>query len=245
MLRKIKILPTFKGAIPGFYSFIGPVAYYSLREHDYGCHYYCDGILSASIFGWSLGRYINRTSFDYGSVAKPFFEECVGRNLKVLIVGGKPAEAEAFGKHLSIMFPSLNKECIDGYPPGGFKAASVDSLWLLILSSKIDVLILAMGSPLQECIGKAVMARGFQGTVITAGAFITQTVLSGHRGTFYPRWINTLNLRFLWRLIYEPHTRSRFKYVLSFPFSYMIDSLRGRIKVICSEYDTIKHHNDH
>jgi len=229
--NRITIVPTFKGVAPGFYSFIGPVAYYTLRKRDYGCSYYCDGTLSARVFAWTLGHPITRTSFDYGSIAAPFFEECARRGLRVLVVGGKPVEAEVFGRHLCARFPTLRQKCIDGYPAGGFHDAAVSALLSQLVAGKVDVLIIALGSPLQEQIGQQVMASGFQGTVITAGAFITQTVLAGEQGAYYPNWINTLNLRFLWRLLHEPHTRSRFRYVLGFPFTYAMDRLSRRVQV--------------
>ena len=228
---RIKITNRFNGVKSGFYSFIGPVAYYALRERDYGCIYYCDGILCARLFSLVLGQHVTRTSFDYSSIASPFFEECARRGLRVLVLGGKPSEAKAFSEHLLERFPSLTQECIDGYPPEGFQATTVNSLSGKLIEDKVDVLLLALGSPLQERIGQQLIANGFPGTIITAGAFVTQTVLAGNLGTYYPGWINALHLRFLWRLIHEPHTRSRFKHVLSFPFSYATDRLRGRVLV--------------
>lgn len=230
----LSIRSEFKGVTPGFFSFIGPVAYYVLRERNYGCTYYCDGILSARLFSLALGRHITRTSFDYSSIASPFFEECALRGLRVIVVGGKPSESKAFSEHLSARFPSLKQQCIDGYPTGGFNELTVSTLSNKLTEDKVDVLLLALGSPLQERIGQQLMAIGFSGTIITAGAFVTQTVLTGNQGTYYPSWINAIHLRFLWRLIHEPHTRSRFKYVLSFPFSYVLDRLRGRVLVTLS-----------
>lgn len=223
------IVPAFSGVTPGFFSFIGPVAYYALRKHDYGCRYFCDGLLSAYIFSRSIGRTVVRTSFDYGSIAKPFFSECERRGLRVLVIGGRPAEAASFSLHLSSCYPAMQQQCLDGFPVGGFTNATIDTLWARL--QHVDVLLLALGSPLQERVGQQLMTRGFRGTIITAGAFITQTILAGGQGTYYPHWINTLNLRFLWRLIHEPHTRKRFKYVLSFPISYAIDSMCGRVRV--------------
>lgn len=231
---RITIQQNFTGVAPGFFSFIGPVAYYKLREQDYGCRYFCDGILSARLFSIFLRRPVVRTSFDYGSIAAPFFEECERRGLRVLVLGGKPLESEAFGKHLSKRFPMLNHRCLDGYPTAGFQDETINTLHSNLTDSKIDVLVLALGSPLQEHVGQQLMKRGFTGTIITAGAFITQTAMAANHGTYYPDWINALHLRFLWRLIHEPHTRSRFKYVLSFPLSFTIDHLRGRVKVSLS-----------
>lgn len=226
------ILPAFTGVAPGFYSFIGPVAYYTLRQHDYGCRYYCDGMFSALVFSLAVGRRVARTSFDYGSIAGPFLEECARRGLRLLVMGGQPAEAEAFSAHLMDRYPTLKQRCIDGFPAGGFNDTMIDAIHEQL--AEFEVLLLALGSPLQERVGQSLMARGFAGTIITAGAFITQTSLANGQGAYYPTWINSLNLRFLWRLIHEPHTRSRFKYVFSFPISYAIDRLRGSVQILRS-----------
>ena len=228
----IRISNKFNYVKPGFYSFIGPVSYFALRKRDLGCIYYCDGIMSAKLFSLVLGMPITRNSFDYSSIASPFFEECAQRSMRVLVIGGRPSEAKAFSDHLALRFPSLMQECVDGYPPGGFSVVTVNSLSTRLAEDKVDVLLLALGSPLQERIGQQVMANGFPGTVITAGAFVTQTALLGNKGTYYPSWINAMHLRFLWRLIHETHTRSRFKYVLFFPFAYALDRLRARVTVM-------------
>lgn len=228
----LKICSNFTEIKPGFYSFVGPVSYFSLRNKDFGCVYYCDGILAARFFSLFLQMSIERTSFDYSSIASPFFSECERRGLRVRVVGGKPLEAKAFSEHLAVRFPFLMQECIDGYPPGGFCEFTFNALSAKLVDDKVDVLILALGSPLQERVGQAVIANGFLGTVITAGAFVTQTALTGYHGSYYPNLVNAMHLRFLWRLIHEPHTRSRFKYVLLFPFAYMFDRLRARVSVM-------------
>jgi UDP-N-acetyl-D-mannosaminuronic acid transferase (WecB/TagA/CpsF family) len=226
---RFAILPLFEGIAPGFYSFIGPVAYYTLRDQQFTCRYYCDGMLSARLFSMILGRPVMRTSFDYGSIAGPFFEECLRRELRLLVIGGRPNESVAFADHLTTTYAGLQHRGMDGYPATGFGPE-----WLAALrdaAATADVVLLALGSPLQERVGQHLIDHGFAGTVITAGAFLSQTVLARSR-PYYPKLINALNLRFLWRLIHEPHTRSRFKYVFSFPFSYAIDRARGRVEVL-------------
>lgn len=226
---RFEILQRFDGITPGFYSFIGPIAYYTLRDLHFSCRYYCDGMLSAWLFTLILRRPIERTSFDYSSMARPFFEECEQRRLRVLTIGGKPHESAAFSTHLTANFPDLAHQCIDGYPAGSFTPSFLDALHQE--TTNVDVVVLALGSPLQERVGQYLFDQGFAGTIITAGAFISQTVSAGS-GPYYPGLINTLNLRFLWRLIHEPHTRSRFKYVFSFPISYALDQARGRVQVL-------------
>ena len=227
---RITIRAEFAVSAPGFYSFIGPVAYYSLRHQNFACEYFCDGMLASWVFSTIFRRSVRRTSFDYSSIAKRFFEDCEGHDRRILVVGGTFADAAAFGEHLRSTYPQLRFHCQDGYPIGGFQASRFEAI--ATQASGFDVVLLALGSPLQERVGQHLVERGFQGTVITAGAFVTQTVSAGAR-PYYPKLVNALNLRFLWRLIHEPHTRSRFKYVFMFPLSFLADLLRGNVRVKC------------
>lgn len=215
----------------GFYSFIGPVAYYTLRTSRFSCEYFCDGMLGSWLFSLMFGRRIHRNSFDYSSIARPFLEGCRTNGRRLLAIGGNARDSALFDAHLRSTYPGLSYRCTDGYPQGGF---GPDQLEAIALTAKdFDVVLLALGSPLQERIGQFLVDRGFPGVIITAGAFIAQTAASGEVGQYYPKIINALNLRFLWRLIHEPHTRARFKYVFMFPFSIMFDIARGRVKVTC------------
>jgi len=230
--NRIVIRTDFSTHSRGFFSFMGPIAYHSLRKAKFDCHYYCDGMLASTLFSIVLRRSIRRISFDYTSIAQPFFEECQQQAKRVLVVGGTAADAASFGQHLKLNYPRLPFRCLDGYPSGGYTARQLELL--KTVACEFDVVLLALGSPLQEKVGQYLFDRLFPGTIITAGAFITQTVVAGAR-PYYPRLINTLHLRFIWRLLREPHTRSRFRLVFKFPFSYLIDRIRGNIEIICHE----------
>lgn len=230
MPNRITIRSRFATSSPGFYSFISPVAYYSLRDKNFTCQYFCDGILASALFSTIFRRSIKRISFDYTSIAKQFFDDCAARSRRVLVIGGTPAEAEAFSHHLRSIYAGLKFRCVDGYPSGGYTPERLTEIERYAFD--FDVVLLALGSPLQERVGQHLHEHGFSGTIITGGAFVTQTA-NTVANSYYPRLINALHLRFLWRLIHEPHTRSRFKYVFMFPVSYAIDRARGKVEVIC------------
>ena len=228
--NRITILAEYATPSAGFYSFIGPVAYYSLRDKKFACRYFCDGMLASSLFSMFFRRKVERTSFDYSSIAKRFLEDCEHHAKRILVMGGTASDVSLFSSHLKQNYPQMQFRCLDGYPAGGFTAQALRSI--AVTADQFEVVLLSLGSPLQEKVGQHLFDQGFRGTIITCGAFVTQTVKAG-AGAYYPRLVNALHLRFLWRLIHEPHTRSRFKYVFMFPFSWALDSIRGDVEIVC------------
>lgn len=228
--NRITIRAEYSTPSTGFYSFIGPVAYYSLRDKNFACQYFCDGMLASALFSLLFRRKVRRTSFDYSSIAKRFLDDCQHHAKRVLVMGGTASDASSFSDHLKANYPRLQFRCLDGYPTGGFTEETLQSI--AATADQFEVVLLALGSPLQEKVGQYLFDRGFLGTIITCGAFVAQTVAAG-AGAYYPRLVNALHLRFLWRLIHEPHTRSRFKYVFMFPVSCALDSIRGDVEVVC------------
>lgn len=224
---ELHVQPKFDGVKHGFFSFIGPVTYFELRNKSYSCTYYCDGILASLIFSMICGRRIQRVSFDYSSIAKTFLTDCEQSRRRVLCIGGTESDSSKFSAHLMREYPELSFECLSGYPNGGFNDLTLPKISLQ--SIDFDVVLLALGTPLQERVGKHLLDNGFAGTIITAGAFISQTARAG--GRFYPKMVNILHIRFVWRLIFEPHTRPRFKYVFMFPIAFAIDLLKRRVAV--------------
>lgn len=228
--NRITIRAEYSAPSKGFYSFIGPVAYYSLRDKNFTCQYFCDGMLASALFSLLFRRKVQRTSFDYSSIARKFLDDCQHRAKRILVMGGTASDASSFSDHLKANYPRLQFRCLDGYPADGFTSQTLRSI--VATADQFDAVLLALGSPLQEKVGQHLFDQGFPGTIITCGAFVAQTVAAG-AGAYYPRVVNALHLRFLWRLIHEPHTRSRFKYVFMFPVSCAIDSIRGHVEIVC------------
>mgnify|MGYP000060826451 CR=1 FL=1 len=49
---------------------------------------------------------------------------------------------------------------------------------------------------------------GYQGIGFTCGGFVHQTAMN--RMHYYPNWVDKMNLRFVYRMYKEKHTRTRY-----------------------------------
>lgn len=226
--NKIRIFSKFQLSNNGFYSFINPVSYFHFRKNQYSCNFYCDGILSAFLFSLINLKRIERISFDYTSIGHLFFESCEKNNKSLLIIGGTEDDAKKFSLHLSSKYKKLNFLSISGYPQNGFTQTEMERI--AVQSKSFDSVLIGLGSPLQENLGEYIKNSGFPGLILTCGAFISQTSQSTN-GIYYPNWINSLNLRFAWRLLKEPHTRSRAKFLFYFPFFLFTDILIKKVRI--------------
>ena len=71
-----------------------------------------------------------------------------------------------------------------------------------------DFLIVGMGVLMQERFLLKVRDSGYQGIGFTCGGFIHQTAKD--EIDYYPAWADKLNLRFVYRMFKEKHTRKRY-----------------------------------
>jgi UDP-N-acetyl-D-mannosaminuronic acid transferase (WecB/TagA/CpsF family) len=65
------------------------------------------------------------------------------------------------------------------------------------------VAILGLGSPIQEEFLADLVSAGFLGKIYTCGGFLHQTARG--RLDYYPPVINSLGLRWMYRMLCEPH----------------------------------------
>jgi N-acetylglucosaminyldiphosphoundecaprenol N-acetyl-beta-D-mannosaminyltransferase len=80
---------------------------------------------------------------------------------------------------------------------------------------------------IQEEFLAKVKENGFEGIGFTCGGFIHQTAKVGSV-PYYPNWVNALNIRFLYRIVYEKHTRKRYlKAAIIFPIIFTKDRIKG------------------
>ncbi|USD38674.1 WecB/TagA/CpsF family glycosyltransferase [Ferrimonas sp. SCSIO 43195] len=203
-------------------SFINPVNYISLRKNNETMskvdYYFCDGMLASSWFSFLTGKKLNRFSFDFTSLAGPFFEQCAASGKKIYIVGARTEEIENFTNLIESIYPKVN---IVGYRDGYIQSESYSSVCSDISRLSPDVVLVGMGCPRQEqfalvaskCISSAT-------TFVTCGGFIHQTQ---HSQNYYPDIINRLHLRMPYRFIKEKHTRNRLPAYPKFIFSTIYD----------------------
>ena len=87
-----------------------------------------------------------------------------------------------------------------------------------------DFLIVGMGALMQERFLLKVRNAGFQGIGFTCGGFIHQT--ANNEIEYYPLWIDRMNLRFVYRMYKEKHTRKRYvQAALLFPARFLWEKL--------------------
>ena len=112
-------------------------------------------------------------------------------------------------------FPNLK---IVGYNNGYFiNKNAKEKVLNSITSISPDLLIVGMGTPYQEEILLEARKKGWHGTGYTCGGFFHQTT---ERINYYPRIVDKLNLRWLYRIYDEPNLFIR--YFLDYPKSFVL-----------------------
>lgn len=176
--------------------------------------FYCDGFLLIGLLrlfsAFRLPR-LPRVSFDFTSIAPAVFSQCQQAGLGLYIVGAREAELTAFLAKITTHYPGLT---LVGARSGHLPRTAWAATCQAIAASPARVLLVGMGGGLQEQFIAQARAAGFTGTALTCGGFITQTAASAALH-YYPAWINRLHLRFLYRMLREPHTVRR--YLLDYP----------------------------
>jgi len=140
-----------------------------------------------------------RRSFDFTGVANKVFHDCRLAGIKVGVLGGKPAEVVRFKALIESLYPGLNLVVSDGYQPMNSLVARARDL---VEREKAQILVVGLGSPLQERVVENLShVPELQGvTVFTCGGFISQTAGSKD-GNYYPKFFTRLNARWLWRVL--------------------------------------------
>jgi N-acetylglucosaminyldiphosphoundecaprenol N-acetyl-beta-D-mannosaminyltransferase len=93
-----------------------------------------------------------------------------------------------------------------------------------IIEINPDYLIVGMGALCQEAFLLEIRDMGFKGIGFTCGGFIHQT--SKNEIVYYPTWVDKYNIRFLYRMYKESHTRKRYvRAAFVFPCLFVFDRL--------------------
>ncbi len=156
----------------------------------------CDGIGMVKAAHASGLKKVRRESFDFTSLAGEVFSAAVLNGHSISLVGGKPGVSEQAARMLREKYRGLQiTACYSGY------GQDPDDATEFISGNPPDLVICGMGAPLQEEFLLRLVATGWRGIGFTCGGFLDQ-VSAGT--TYYPVWIDRLNLRFLYRLFKEP-----------------------------------------
>jgi exopolysaccharide biosynthesis WecB/TagA/CpsF family protein len=156
----------------------------------------CDGIGMVLAARWTLGINVERQAFDMTSLAEPVLRYFAQTETPVILVGGHPGVAEKAARQFMTISPELN--IVESY--SGYENGPEQALTYLQENPQVAV-ICGMGAPRQEAFLVESRLRAWKGIGFTCGGFFDQSLEGGN---YYPRWVDRLNVRFLYRLAKEP-----------------------------------------
>lgn len=179
-------------------------------------HWYSDGGLLCRTVGWGRGGTVPRYSFDFSSIADGVFEHAQRNGISVALLGGTEEEITSARDYLRNRYLEL---CIAWSRNGYFRDADLldggrtEALDDLVASGA-GIVIIGMGTPLQEEVAVALKQRMLtrqidtQGAqmIFTCGGFISQTAKGGD---YYPEIFKKTGLRWVYRAFHERHVRQR------------------------------------
>ena len=210
------------------YTYLNPVSYLTALDNkelfDKLDGIFADGGLLVKAIKMVYGKQVTRRSFDMTSMAPELFSYAEHYGKTIYIVASKQEQVEAAVKIFRERYP---KVMFAGYRNGYFASEDdMDGEAKHIAAVNPDFLIVGMGTLMQEKFLLKVKKAGFQGVGFTCGGFIHQT--SKNEIDYYPAWVDKTNLRFVYRMWKEPHTRKRYlKAGLLFPTRFVLEKIFG------------------
>ncbi len=192
------------------YTFLNPVSYIDALDNNLLFHkfdgIFADGSLLVAAIRMLYGKKVTRRSFDMTSVAPQLFEYAQKYQKSIYIVASKQEQVEKAVSIFQGRYPNVK---IVGYRNGYFHDEEEQlNEARKIVALNPDFLIVGMGILMQERFLLKVKETGFKGIGFTCGGFIHQTAKD--EIDYYPQWVDRMNLRFLYRMYKEPHTRIRY-----------------------------------
>lgn len=210
------------------YTFLNPVSYLDALKHQelFGLFdgIFADGSLLVAAIRMCYGVKVTRRSCDMTSVGRELLEVSAQEGKTLYYVASKQEEIERAVAMFREKFVGVR---IVGYRNGYFANVNeMDEEASHIVELNPDFLVVGMGALKQEEFLLRVKNAGYQGVGFTCGGFIHQTAHS--ETDYYPAWIDWLNLRFLYRMYKEPHTRRRYLIAgLVFPARFIWEGFFG------------------
>ena len=210
------------------YTFLNPVSYLTALDNKelFGQMdgIFADGGLLVKAIKMVYGKQVTRRSFDMTSMAPELFAYAAEHGKTVYIVASRQEQVE---KAVEIFRERYPKVTFAGYRNGYFASEEeMDEEAKHICEVNPDFLIVGMGALMQEKFLLKVKNAGYQGIGFTCGGFIHQT--SKNEIDYYPAWVDKTNLRFVYRMWKEPHTRKRYLMAgVLFPVRFVMERLFG------------------
>lgn len=210
------------------YTYLNPVSYLTALDNKELFSQldgiFADGGLLVKAIKLVYGKQVTRRSFDMTSMAPELFAYVAKHGKTIYIVASKQEQVE---KAMEIFRERYPKVKFAGYRNGYFASESeMDVETKYIAKLNPDFLIVGMGALMQEKFLLKVKNAGYQGVGFTCGGFIHQT--SKNEIDYYPAWVDKTNLRFVYRMWKEPHTRKRYVMAgLLFPVRFIAEKIFG------------------
>ncbi len=210
------------------YTFLNPVSYLSALEHkplfEGFDGIFADGSILVAAIRLIYGKRVTRRSFDMTSLAPKLLSYAETHNKSIYIVASRQEQVE---KAVGIFMERYPKLSVVGYRNGYFASeAEMEKEAERIAALNPDFLIVGMGIVMQERFLLKVHENGYQGIGFTCGGFIHQTAKD--EIDYYPAWADKLNLRFVYRMYKEKHTRKRYlQAAFLFPARFICERLFG------------------
>lgn len=180
---------------------------------------HADGIVLSSLFSLFGIKKICRCSFDMTSVARMVFQLSEEKNYSMVIIGTEPDVIDTAIQNILKEY-KLN---IIEYRDGFFKSEEEKTNYQKYISKlNPDILIVGMGVVKQESFLIEMRKKGWYKTGFTCGGFLHQSAISVN---YYPKIINKLHFRWLYRIFREPklikrYTIDYFKFLIRFFYDY-------------------------
>ena len=211
------------------YTFLNPVSYLTALDNKELFNQFdgifADGSLLVAAIKLLYGTKVTRRSFDMTSLAPQLFEYAENSGKTIYIVASKQEETEKAIEIFKERYPNLK---FAGYRNGYFsneEEQEKEAAYITQLNP--DFLIVGMGALMQEKFLLKVKNAGYQGIGFTCGGFVHQT--SKNEIDYYPKWIDKLNLRFIYRMYKEKHTRKRYMTAaFVFPFRFLAERISNQ-----------------
>lgn len=210
------------------YTFLNPVSYLialenkSLFEQFDGI--FADGSLLVSAIRLVYGKRVTRRSFDMTSLTPELLNYLMESRKTLYIVASGQEQVECSVRIFQEQYPELR---IAGFRNGYFSSdAEMNKEASHIVELNPDFLIVGMGALMQEKFLLKVKKMGYQGIGFTCGGFVHQTAMN--RMHYYPNWVDKMNLRFVYRMYKEKHTRTRYlQAAFLFPVRFIGERIFG------------------
>lgn len=206
------------------YTFLNPVSYLDAVKHkelfEKFDGIFADGSMVVKAIKIFYHKRVEKREFDMSSMSRSLFNYASDNGKSIYIIASKQEEIDNAIEKIKSKYPNLK---VLGYRSGYFMdSGEYDEAISKVIYLSPDYLIVGMGIIKQEEFLLKAKNAGFMGIGFTCGAFITQTANYAAEIDYFPDWVVRFNIRFIYRMVKEPHTRKRYlKAGFLFPYRFI------------------------